>query len=104
MSKEKWEIWWADVRFEDDLSESKIRPVLIMDNKETFLISFKITSKLHHEGYHIRYWKESGLTKESLIIVKKLSIIEEDFRDKIGILDQRDIIGLVNYMRENYVR
>lgn len=102
MIKRKWEIWWAEVRFEDDPSEYKVRPVLVMDNKETFLVSFKITSKTHHEGYKIQFWREAGLTKESLVIVRRLKIKDDDFRDKIGVLHQKDIIGLTSYMRENY--
>ena len=103
MNKEKWEIWWADVRYEEDPLESKIRPVLVIDDKKTFLVSFKITSKLHHEGYIIRYWREAGLDNESMIIVKRLKINENDFRDRIGKLDQRDIIDLVAYMRDCYI-
>ena len=102
MNKSKWEIWWAEVRYEDEPEESKIRPVLVLDDKESFLVSFKITSKLYHKGYRIVLWEDAGLKVESMIILKRIRISDKDFHGKIGKLQQRDIIGLTEYMRENF--
>nr|DAP83183.1 MAG TPA: endoribonuclease [Caudoviricetes sp.] len=46
MSPNKWEIWLAKVKFEDNPTQVKPRPVLVIDSKRCYIISIKITS--HH--------------------------------------------------------
>lgn len=91
-----WEIWWARVKFEDDPTQIKERPVLIVSDKLAFIISLKIT---HHEPredydgeYRVIRWKESGLTQPSTIrYAKKLKLYESDFVSKLGSLHPIDI-------------
>ena len=94
-----WEIWWAIVKFEDDPTQSKRRPVLVVSDKTAFIISLKIT---HHEPraefdgeYRVIRWQESGLTQPSTIrYSKKLKLFESDFVGQIGKLHPTDIQNL----------
>ena len=44
MSKdpEKWEVWFANVRYEDNPTIVKQRPVIIYDKQEAFIISLAV--------------------------------------------------------------
>ena len=33
---QKWEVWWAKVKFEDEPDIIKIRPVIVFDNKKAY--------------------------------------------------------------------
>lgn len=39
MIPNRWEIWWAKVKFEDDPSQVKQRPVLVISPSEMYIIS-----------------------------------------------------------------
>ena len=39
-----WEVWWAEVYFEDHPEEAKRRPVLVLENQTCIVLSLKITS------------------------------------------------------------
>lgn len=43
---QKWEVWWAKVKFEDEPDIIKIRPVIVFDNKKAYIISFKVTGQM----------------------------------------------------------
>lgn len=93
---QKWEIWLANVRFEDNPEESKLRPVLIIDKQNMFILSFKMTSheprQKYFGEYAIRFFKEAGLRKPTVIrLSKKLALLENEFKHKIGRLHPFDI-------------
>lgn len=92
---QKWEIWLANVKYEDDLTQVKKRPVLFVGKEDMYLISLKITShppRSNFSGeYEIVKWKESGLSKTSTVRVsKKLKLEEKDFVRKLGRLQAYD--------------
>ena len=92
----KWELWWADVRFEDDLSVVKRRPVLVVEPGVYFSICLKVTThqpRPEFQGeYIIKEWKAAGLSKESTIrISKRLRISSKSLVKKIGMLQMIDI-------------
>lgn len=100
----KWEIWLAQVKFEDNPSVIKRRPVLIISPSVSCIISLKITGhapRATYEGeYLIKKWREAGLDKESTIRVsKKLRLINTDFVHKIGRLQPIDIIEIQKQLR-----
>ena len=68
--KNKWELWLARVKFEY-YDEIKVRPVIIFDNKVAYIVSFKVTThdarKRINAEYVIVKWKETGLTKPSVV-------------------------------------
>lgn len=94
----RWEIWWACVKFED-ADEVKIRPVLILENQVAYIMSLKITSheprKNFNGEYQIQQWKKAGLTKPSVVrLSKPLLLQDKDFRGKIGKLSNADIFSI----------
>lgn len=93
---QKWDIWLANVRFEDNPEESKLRPVLVIDKQNMFILSFKMTSHTPRQNfygeYSIKYYKEAGLIKPTVIrLSKKLLLLENEFIHQIGRLHPYDI-------------
>lgn len=93
---QKWDIWLANVRFEDNPEESKLRPVLVIDKQNMFILSFKMTSNTPRQNfygeYSIKYYKEAGLVKPTVIrLSKKLLLLENEFIHQIGRLHPYDI-------------
>lgn len=96
MKIEKWEIWNADLRFEDNPAEVKRRPVLIIDHEKLTVVVLKITSKPPKEEffgeYEISLWKEAGLDKPSVVRSTRRARIDiTDLVSKRGKLQARDI-------------
>lgn len=94
----RWDIWLADVMFED-LDCSKIRPVLVIDGTDCFVLSLKMTSKgprVECSGeYQVKQWKEAGLIRPTVIrISKRISLTPDSLRKKIGVLQDMDINGV----------
>lgn len=93
-----WEVWWAIVKFENS-EESKIRPVVVLENQEAFIISLKVTSHKPRDTYPGEYdlmrWSDAGLTKPSTVrLSQPLQLIITDFKSKIGDLDAVDIYAI----------
>lgn len=93
---QKWDIWLANVRFEDNPEETKLRPVLVIDKQNMFILSFKMTSHTPRQNfygeYSIKYYKEAGLIKPTVIrLSKKLLLLENEFIHQIGRLHPYDI-------------
>ncbi|MBO4552552.1 MAG: type II toxin-antitoxin system PemK/MazF family toxin [Candidatus Methanomethylophilaceae archaeon] len=96
--KEKWSIWWAEVFFEDDPDVSKIRPVVILEDRIAVCVSLKVTSKVHNDATHVilEQWESAGLTSPSWVDMSRvLNIPESCFKEKIGTLDQCDILSIL---------
>ncbi len=99
MSKAKpWEIWWAYVVFEDDESQGKERPVLVLEDNTVYVLSLMITSHAGRDVYgehEIVKWQSTGLSKPSTIrITRRLELSEDDLIRKIGDLQAIDIVLL----------
>ena len=98
MKKNRWEIWLAWVKFEDDPTKGKERPVLVMDDQgPAFVLSFKITKHEPRRNfineYRVVEWKKSGLLYPSTIRGGKIIKIEEGkFIRKLGRLAASDIV------------
>ena len=93
----RWEIWDAEVYFEDNPTQAKKRPVLVVGKEQYFIIALKITSHDPREEYFgehiIVKWKEAGLTKESVVrCTKKVKLKKEAFISLRGKLQGGDII------------
>lgn len=99
MTPNKWELWFAYVKFEDDPYKLKERPVLILDNNTAYILSAFITSHIPRSNYFgeyaIKEWKAAGLKKASTIrLSKRLPLVEEDLIYKIGKLHPIDILSV----------
>ena len=104
----RWDVWEADVPFED-INRSKKRPVVILSEKEALVLSLKMTSheprynKLEGE-YELMKWQEAGLLKPTVVQCSKVLKLSKDAitDKKYGRLSATDIIGLsqlLKYMR-----
>ena len=101
----RWDIWEADVPFEESQG-SKKRPVLILSEQEALVLSLKMTShearynKLEGE-YELLKWKEAGLIKPTVVQCSKLLKLEKGaITDKqYGRLTATDIIGLAAMLK-----
>lgn len=107
---QRWEIWEADVPFEDKPG-SKRRPVLFLSETGMLVLSLKMTShearykKLEGE-YEIMRWQEAGLSKPTVIQCSKLLELDRDrfTGKKYGRLTATDIIGLQAVLRYMGIR
>ena len=101
MAYNRWEIWNAIVKYEDNPDESKRRPVVILGQQELSVIALKITGTERPE-YKIINWSESGLYKQSYIDCSaKLILKANDFHNKLGVLHPDDILKLAEYLKNN---
>ncbi len=101
----RWEIYWADAPFEDDPSLSKLRPVVILNDKIVYVLASKITSHEARENaaydYVLIHWEEAGLTKPSVVRVEKLLQLKpEQIKDRIGQLSLVDIAAIQKMMKD----
>lgn len=93
----KYDIILVNFVFEDDKKKFKIRPAVVMDNKEIYLIVAKITSHSSRtkNDYLIEDWKSAGLKTPSIIrLDKTMEIKSTDILKKIGTLSENDIKNL----------
>ena len=103
--KYRWDVWIATVRYEDIPQISKIRPVVILDSNAIFTLSLKGTSHESREGYpgeyRLKYWKEAGLEKETVIRCSQpIQLHERDFKRRIGTLHPADIFNIKMILKD----
>lgn len=102
----RWDIYWADVPYEDNPAISKRRPVIIAkDNTPVYVLTFKITSKGARRDdpgdYPLIYWRESGLPGPSVVRLAKLSRLSPDkIGDYIGHAQAADVLQMQRIMQE----
>ena len=91
----KWDVYMADVPFED-LPESKVRPVVVLDEETKSVDCLKMTSHPPRAGeYALQYWKEAGLLKQTTVrLSKRLELPSEAFRKHIWTLHPVDIVEI----------
>lgn len=90
-----FDIFLAEVPFED-CDETKIRPILIIDNEAYLIKCFSVTSNTSRpEDYVIKEWKAAGLRKPSAIRIQKVLELDCCLVDrKIGHLAPIDILEI----------
>ncbi|WP_125588252.1 type II toxin-antitoxin system PemK/MazF family toxin [Companilactobacillus jidongensis] len=103
------DLYIANVPF-DEVSKSKLRPALVVDVSENYVLVFKITSKYENKStnikktyYPIQYWEEAGLMKKSYVdIHKNYKIIRSAVfsRPPIGRLKTTDINDLYLFVQK----
>ena len=93
----KWEIWYANVKFEEGTGCKK-RPVLIYNETDYIVISFKMTSTNrgdNRDEYQVKEWLKAGLEKPTSVRLQKVLRLEEsDFVNKIGRLTAADVMQI----------
>jgi mRNA-degrading endonuclease toxin of MazEF toxin-antitoxin module len=99
-----WEVWYANVAFEEDSTKSKKRPVVVIDNRTAIILSLKVTSHEPRQNvfgeYALQRWKEAGLVKPSTVrCSKRLSLDQKDFVQRIGRLHPIDIYEIQKILK-----
>lgn len=101
MKAKQWEVWYANVRFEDETGD-KDRPVIITEISGVHVIIAPVTG---HDGRNcwgeveLVKWQSAGLTKESTVRLSKCVRLEEkDLRRRIGRLSVVDIMQIQKYL------
>lgn len=91
----QWEIYLADVPFED-LPQSKLRPVIILEDGTVLVDCLKMTSQPPRPGeYLLQRWAEAGLRKPTTVrLSKRLALPPAAFRKRLGELDLVDIFEI----------
>lgn len=101
----KWEIWLAQVAFEDFPERHKKRPVLVLQTGTVVILSTKITG---HEPrsycwgeYKIIDWRGAGLVKQSTIrLSKRFGLSSDAFIRKLGDLQPIDRMNIEKLLDE----
>lgn len=95
----KWEIYLADVPFED-LPQSKVRPVVILDDEALMVDCLKMTSQPPRPGeYVLKEWAKAGLHKATTVrLSKRLSLDKGAFIKRIGELAPVDVLEIQKRM------
>ena len=88
---QKWEIWLATVYFDDNPTQAKNRPVIVIDVTALYIyVAIKVTGTAPRAGYPKEYaiknWLYAGLKKPSTARCSKIHYI--------GILHPVDIMGI----------
>lgn len=100
----KWEIWLAQVKFEDNPSVVKQRPVLILSADRYFFLSAKMTSHPPRASFPGEYaivrWSDAGLDGESTVrLSQQFDLVSTDLTHKIGKLHPFDIAAIQKILR-----
>lgn len=93
MKCKPWEVWWADVKFEEDKTKVKRRPVIILEDRKIFAVCVKTTSQRAREGeFDLQYYQYANLPKPTVVRISHiLHLKETDLISKIGDLHPYDI-------------
>lgn len=87
------EVWTVEFPFEDNPTQSKIRPCIIIDIDTLEVLSIKVTTHESRDEYDIPIfkWKEANLIEPSYARVSKsMSIPKESFIKKCGMIADVD--------------
>lgn len=97
---QKWEIWLATVYFDDNPTQAKNRPVIVIDVTALYIyVAIKVTGTAPRAGYPKEYaiknWLYAGLKKPSTARCSKIiQIPKSEMIHYIGILHPVDIMGI----------
>jgi hypothetical protein len=89
------DVWLCEIKYEDNLGNTKARPVVIVEDESTFILVVKITSHKPRNNfcgeYALQRWKEAGLRNQSTVRAgNRLKVSESDFIHRIGKLHTVD--------------
>lgn len=100
-----WDVWWADVIFEDE-DTVKERPVIIISPGEVYVLSAKVTSTPERSmwgEYDITKWASAGLDHPSTArLTQIVSLKRCAFSRRIGRLHAYDIANIQKLLAQLY--
>ena len=95
----QWDVWEADVPFEENVRHTKRRPVVIIDS--SLVLVLKLTThnssdKPRPFEYELSKWAEAGLSKKTFVQCDRLiRLSEENFTgNRIGRIHLVDMYGI----------
>ena len=105
MQVEPWEVWFANVRFEDETG-TKDRPVIITESGTVFVLALFVTSHAPRNNWgevELIKWQYAGLNRPSTVrVTRQLELLESDLRKRIGKLHPVDILQVQRYIDAGY--
>lgn len=105
MQVEPWEVWFANVRFEDETG-TKDRPVIITESGTVFVLALFVTSHVPRNNWgevELIKWQYAGLNRPSTVrVTRQLELLESDLRKRIGKLHPIDILQIQRYIDAGY--
>lgn len=102
MNVKKWEVWLANVMYEDQLNLSKNRPVVIYSQTECFILSLKVSSqnpRTYRDDYELKKWKEAGLSRPSYVSIRFIKVVCDDLVCRLGRLHTLDVKALEKMLK-----
>lgn len=101
----RWDVYWAEVPFEEDPSQSKRRPVVIAKDNTLYVLTLRVTSQAAraNDPYDVPllHWQYANLTQPSVVRVKKIAQLKPQYVfDRIGRLHPADIIEIQSRMQK----
>lgn len=95
----EWEVWLAEVAFEEDITILKKRPVLVLEPGIAVSLATKITSHAPRASYvgeyQISNWQGAGLLKPSTIRLSQIFEIDRKHMiRKLRDLQPEDILNV----------
>lgn len=97
------DVWWVHFPYSDK-EIVKRRPAIIIDDDTIAILAMYVTTKNKENNPYsiaIEDWKETGLKKESWTRIDKIVQVKEwNMDSKIGELSQRDLIKIVQLVKE----
>jgi len=108
----KWDIWVADFRYEDQPEQSKRRPVLLLDVSAdgSDVLLAKITTVTDERRmrknkvwgeYELLDYEKAKLDKPSIVRLSKTIVIPPDKLEyKIGRLQARDVLNIQKLLKQ----
>lgn len=94
-----YSIYLVDVNYEDILTESKLRHVIVWENseEECLALVLKCTSKNKKFTVPLEDWRSSGLDKPTYAYTNRLLRVHKDNLTRcIGKLSERDLISIIH--------
>ena len=102
MAYERWEIYYAQVPFQEDPSKSSRHPILIWNETQAFVASYKMTSTNRgSQGmeYRLKEWKEAGLDHETSVRLEyAVRIDPAGIQEYVGKIQPADKLGIEKKM------
>ena len=95
------EVWFAEFPFQEDETQSKDRPVIVLDvdDEKCSVLSLKVTSTPPYSEFEIELfdWQKIPLHHKSTADVSSARLIlKKDFRRKLGRLSENDWQNVIN--------
>lgn len=95
----RWDVYWAEMPFEEDPSQTKLRPVIIAKDGIVYVLTLRVTSHEPREydayDYPLKEWKSANLNKPSTVRIRKLAKLAPNaIHDQIGTLHPTDTLEI----------